>query len=96
MYPREYFDTYWRGDLKNEVFVIMSFADEFKEVWESAIRPAIEDDTDENQAELACLVDFRKKPLRIPARVQPDAGYHQKNHCCEHQQFDFGPPIILR
>lgn len=46
MYPREYFDTYWRGDLKNEVFVIMSFAPEFQPVWENAIKPAIEDDTD--------------------------------------------------
>ncbi len=46
MYPREYFDTYWRGDLKNEVFVIMSFAPEFQPVWEQAIRPAIEVDTD--------------------------------------------------
>ncbi len=46
MYPREYFDTYWRGDLKNEVFVIMSFAPESQPVWENAIRPAIEIDTD--------------------------------------------------
>ncbi len=45
MYPREYFDTYWRGDLKNEVFVIMSFAPEFQPVWEQAIKPAIEIDT---------------------------------------------------
>ena len=45
MYPREYFDTYWRGDLKNEVFVIMSFAQEFQPAWEHAIRPAIQDDT---------------------------------------------------
>ena len=48
MYPRESFDTYWRGDLKNEVFVIMSFADEFQPVWDQAIRPAIEKDTDGN------------------------------------------------
>ncbi len=46
MYPREYFDTYWRGDLKNEVFVIMSFASDFQPVWEQAIQPAIESDTD--------------------------------------------------
>ena len=45
MYPREYFDTYWRGDLKNEVFVIMSFAPEFQPAWEDAIKPAIEVDT---------------------------------------------------
>ena len=46
VYPRDFFDTYWRGDLKNEVFVIMSFADEFTPVWESAIKPAIENDTE--------------------------------------------------
>ena len=45
MYPREYFDTYWRGDIKNEIFVAMPFSDEFKLVWEQAIKPAIEHDT---------------------------------------------------
>jgi hypothetical protein len=45
MYPREYFDTYWRPTLKNEIFVIMSFAPEFEQVWTHAIRPAIEQDT---------------------------------------------------
>jgi len=45
MYPREYFDTYWRGDLRDEVFVIMSFADEFTQVWLNAIKPAIDKDT---------------------------------------------------
>jgi hypothetical protein len=45
MYPREYFDTYWRPELKNEVFVIMSFAPEWENVWTQAIRPAVEQDT---------------------------------------------------
>ena len=44
MYPRAWFDTYWRGTLKPEVFVAMSFADEFNSVWENAIKPAIEND----------------------------------------------------
>src|SRR5882757_5517845 len=44
MYPRTWFDTYWRGTLKPEVFVAMSFAEEFKNVWENAIKPAIETD----------------------------------------------------
>jgi hypothetical protein len=48
MYPREYFDTYWRPNLKNEVFVIMSFAPEFGDVWTQAIRPAVEQDTRES------------------------------------------------
>jgi hypothetical protein len=44
MYPRTWFDTYWRGTLRPEVFVAMSFADEFAGTWENSVRPAIEDD----------------------------------------------------
>lgn len=43
MYPRQFFDTFWRPDLRNEVFVAMSFAPEFTAIWESILRPAIED-----------------------------------------------------
>jgi len=45
MYPRDFFDTYWRTDLRDEVFVAMPFHDEFAQVWEMAVRPAIEDDS---------------------------------------------------
>ncbi len=44
MYPRHYFDTFWRTELRNEVFVAMSFYDEFRPVWEEAIRLGIEND----------------------------------------------------
>ena len=44
MYPREYFDTFWRGDLRDEVFVAMPFSEEFLDVWETAIRPAVDED----------------------------------------------------
>ena len=44
MYPREYFDTFWRGGLRDEVFVAMPFSDEFQPVWEEAIKPAIDED----------------------------------------------------
>lgn len=43
MYPRAFFDTYWRGSLRNEVFVAMSFAKEFEPIWKNAIEPAIGD-----------------------------------------------------
>ena len=43
MYPREFFDTYWRSEIRDEVFVAMPFHDEFTPIWETAIRPAIED-----------------------------------------------------
>ncbi len=55
MYPREYFDTYWRGDLKDEVFVAMPFDKEFTPVREKAIQPAIEKGM--NQPLRAHLVD---------------------------------------
>src|SRR3972149_11872807 len=44
MYPREYFDTYWRSEIRNEVFVAMPFHDEFTPIWTKAIKPAIEND----------------------------------------------------
>jgi hypothetical protein len=44
MYPRTWFETYWRGTLKPEVFVAMPFATEFDSIWENAIKPAIEND----------------------------------------------------
>lgn len=45
MYPRDFFDTYWRTDLRDEVFVAMPFHEEFKLVWTAAVRPAIEVDS---------------------------------------------------
>jgi hypothetical protein len=48
MYPREYFDTYWRSEMRNEVFVAMPFHDEFTPNWEKAIKPAIENDNSFN------------------------------------------------
>jgi hypothetical protein len=58
MYPRTWFDTYWRGTLKPEVFVAMPFADEFKPVWERAIQPAIHSDLEPNGKYVAHRVDI--------------------------------------
>lgn len=44
MYPREFFDTYWRPEIRNEVFVAMPFHDEFTPVWKEAIQPAVDHD----------------------------------------------------
>ncbi len=44
MYPRDFFDTYWRPELRNEIFVAMPFHDEFIDIWTTAIKPAIEED----------------------------------------------------
>lgn len=45
MYPRDFFDTYWRTDLRDEVFVAMPFHEEFTSVWADAVCPAIEVDS---------------------------------------------------
>lgn len=47
MYPREYFDTYWRPEIRDQVFVAMSFADEFTAAWADIIRPAIEENLED-------------------------------------------------
>lgn len=61
MYPREFFDTYWRTTLKPAVFVAMPFADEFTPVWEVAIKPAIEIDlNDSGQRFTAHRADISK------------------------------------
>lgn len=46
MYPRDYFDTYWRSELAEEVFVAMPFHDEFTPVWDQSIQRAIDEDID--------------------------------------------------
>ena len=45
MYAHDFFDTYWRTELCDEVFVAMPFPDEFTPVWELAARLAIETDS---------------------------------------------------
>ena len=44
MYPRDYFETYWRPEIREEVFVAMPFHDEFSSIWSNDIQPAIDDD----------------------------------------------------
>lgn len=43
MYPKDFFDTYWRSEIRNEVFVAMPFHDEFQRIWDEAIFPGVAD-----------------------------------------------------
>lgn len=43
MYPREYFDVFWRAELRDEVFVAMPFDSSSNERWTSIIRPAVQE-----------------------------------------------------
>lgn len=58
MYPRTWFDTYWRGTLEPKVFVAMSFAEEFQPIWEKAVAPAIEKDLEGGKKYKAHRVDI--------------------------------------
>ena len=46
MYPREFFDSYWRPEIRDEVFVAMPFHDEFALIWAQCFEPAIRLDLD--------------------------------------------------
>ena len=41
MHPREYFDSFWRNDLREEAFVAMSFDASMEPIWLKLIEPAI-------------------------------------------------------
>src|SRR5438094_97686 len=69
MYPRAWFDTYWRGPLKTEVFIAMSFADEFKPIWEDAMVPAIQEDLEGGNKYLAHRVDITTLSGSIVAEI---------------------------
>ena len=46
MHPRDFFDSYWKTAVRDEVFVAMSFESEFRNTWKCAIEPAIHDATE--------------------------------------------------
>ena len=41
MHPNAFLQTYWRMDLRPQVFVAMSFADEYKARFDNVIAPAV-------------------------------------------------------
>jgi hypothetical protein len=60
MHPRVFLDSFWRNDLKNEVFVAMSFDHKYDERWEKIFIPAIERYPIDGLTLKAIRVDIRK------------------------------------
>ena len=60
MHPRLFLDSLWRNDLRDEVFVAMSFQDKFNERWENIFKPAIESIAINENTLKANRVDIRK------------------------------------
>jgi len=60
MHPRTFLDGFWRNDLRNEVFVAMSFRDDLRERWDRVIRPAIEEEPWQGLSLRGVRVDTRR------------------------------------
>lgn len=77
MHPRVFLDTFWRNDIRNEVFVAMSFDPRFDRRWESIFRPAIESITVGGQQLRAVRVDIRKSGDSILSEINDGIAHSQ-------------------
>lgn len=60
MHPRIFLDNFWRNDIRNEIFVAMSFDSRYDARWEQIFRPAIESITFKDSNLKGVRVDIRK------------------------------------
>jgi hypothetical protein len=77
MHPRVFLDSFWRNDLKNEVFVAMSFAPKYDERWEKTFVPAIEGHPVEGLDLKAIRVDARKSGDSIISEINDGIAHAQ-------------------
>jgi hypothetical protein len=78
MHPRAFLDTYWRNDLRDEVFVAMSFADRFRERWERVFVPAIEGEPIGGRQLRAVRVDIRRSGDSILTEIADGIAHAQR------------------
>jgi hypothetical protein len=77
MHPRTFLDSFWRNDLRNEVFVAMPFRDDFVPRWDTIIRPAIEDEPLLGLALKGVRVDTRKSGDSILTDIADGVAHSQ-------------------
>jgi hypothetical protein len=77
MHPRVFLDSFWRHDLKNEVFVAMSFDHKYDERWEKIFRPAIERYPIDDLTSKAIRVDIRKSGDSIVTEINDGIAHSQ-------------------
>lgn len=75
MYPKTFFENFWNSEIKNQVFVIMPFSEEFDTLWNEAIKPAIEENSVERL--VAKRVDNTKISTNILSEIL-DGVAHSK------------------
>jgi hypothetical protein len=69
MHPRVFLDTFWRNDIRDEVFVAMSFDPCFDERWNHIFRPAVESQPIGGKQLKAIRVDIRKSGDSILSEI---------------------------
>lgn len=77
MHPRIFLDTFWRYDLRNEIFVAMSFEQKYDTRWHNIFRPAIESVVKGNCSFNAVRVDIRKSGDSILTEMMDGIAHSQ-------------------
>lgn len=77
MHPRVFLDTFWRNDIRNEVFVAMSFDPRFDRRWDGIFRAAIESIAIGGQQLNAVRVDIRKSGDSILSEINDGIAHSQ-------------------
>lgn len=60
MYPRQFLDTFWSPEIRNQVFIVMTFDAAFDYIYDEIIEPA-------------CSIDCSLPPLRVDFRKGGDS-----------------------
>ncbi|UCF82008.1 MAG: hypothetical protein JSV50_12415 [Desulfobacteraceae bacterium] len=77
MHPRVFFDGFWCNDLKPQVFVAMSFREDFRPRWNCIFTPAIEEQPLLGQQLKAVRVDIRQSGDSILTEILVGVGHSQ-------------------
>ena len=77
LHPRVFLDTFWRNDIRNEIFVAMSFDARFDRRWQAIFRLAIESISVNGQQLKAVRVDIRKSGDSILSEINDGIAHSQ-------------------
>jgi hypothetical protein len=77
MHPRLFLDGFWRNDLRDEVFVAMSFDSKYDERWAQIFVPAIEGKPLEGRSLKAVRVDTRRSGDSILTEITSGIAHAQ-------------------
>jgi hypothetical protein len=77
MHPRVFLDSFWRNDIKNEVFIAMSFDRKYDGRWNNIFVPAIEGVKILGKELKAVRVDIRKSGDSIISEINNGIAHSQ-------------------